>query len=382
LKGQSKKNCAAAPGTVEPGTGADCLPESAFLKACRREPCPYTPVWLMRQAGRYMKEYRQIRHKVGFLELCKTPELACQVTVHAQETLAADAAIIFADILLPLDALGVGLEFVKGGGPLIARPVRSHDDLKRLAEIEASESLAYVLESVRLTRRALKNNIPLIGFAGAPFTLASYLVEGSYSRNWEHTKTMMYRCPALWHELMTRLVLLSIKYLNAQAEAGAQALQIFDSWVGSLSPADYREYVLPYSKQLIAGLAPGRPIIYFGTGNASLLPLMKEAGAAVMGLDWRVDLKLAWNTLGDLAVQGNLDPCVLLADREFIKLKAEELLAAAGGRPGHIFNLGHGILPLTDVDKVKYLVELVHTYRSNFERSELLMSRGDEESAY
>jgi uroporphyrinogen decarboxylase len=345
------------------------LAESIFLRACRRQAVPYTPVWLMRQAGRYMKEYRDIRSKVGFLELCKTPELACQVTVHAQETLGTDAAIIFADILLPLDALGVGLEFVKNEGPLVSRPLSCQADLKQLPEIDPAESLSYVLDSIRLTRQALKESVPLIGFAGGPFTLASYLIEGGSSRNWEKTKTLMYRQPALWGSLMEKLVPLTASYLKAQAAAGAQALQIFDSWVGCLSPADFATYVQPYSSQLIAGLPADRPVIYFGTGTGSLLSLMKECGPAVIGLDWRVDLPSARDLLGNLSVQGNLDPCVLLGERPFIKLKVEELLAKVKGQPGHIFNLGHGVLPGTEVDNVRYLVETVHNFCWNYQNS-------------
>lgn len=339
------------------------LQQSPFLKACRKEASEQTPVWLMRQAGRYMKEFREIRSKVTFLELCKNPELACEVTVHAQETLGVDAAIIFADILLPLDALGFGLDFVKGEGPVIARPFRSDADLKAMPEVNAAESLSYVMQALKLTRAGLKANIPLIGFAAAPFTLASYLIEGGGSRNYENAKMMMYKRPELWHALMDRLVSFTIDYLNAQVEAGAQVLQVFDSWVGSLSPSDYRQYVQAHSKRLLESLDKSVPVIHFGTGTSTLLPLMKEAGGDVIGLDWRVDLISTWNSLGNVAVQGNLDPCVLLADKEFIKLKVTELLAQTAARSGYIFNLGHGVLPPTDVDNVKYLVEIVHTYK-------------------
>lgn len=339
------------------------LHDSPFMKACRREPTAYTPIWIMRQAGRYMKEFREIRSRVSLLELCKTPTLACEVTVHAQEVLGVDAAIIFADILLPLDALGAGLDYVKGEGPVIARPVRSDDDFKKLAEINAAESLSYVMEAIKLTRKTLKPNIPLIGFAAAPYTLASYLIEGGGSRNYEHTKTLMYSRPDLWHALMSKLVDLSIDYLNAQAHAGAQALQVFDSWVGSLSPHDYKTYVLPHSKKLISGLEKGYPVIHFGTGSSMLLPQMKEAGGDVIGLDWRVELAEAWDALGNVAVQGNLDPCTLFADKQFIKERTESILASVKGRPGHIFNLGHGILPSMDVEKVKFLVEVVQSFK-------------------
>lgn len=339
------------------------LYNSPFLKACRRESSAYTPVWIMRQAGRYMKEFRDIRSRVSLLELCKTPSLACEVTVHAQEFLGVDAAIIFADILLPIDALGAGLDYVKGQGPVIARPLRSEADFNNLADIDAAESLSYVMEAIKQTRSALKPNIPLIGFASAPFTLASYLIEGGSSRNYEHTKTMMYSRPELWHKLMNKLVDLSIDYLNAQAKAGAQALQVFDSWVGSLSPHDYKTYVLPHSKRLIQGLEKGYPVIHFGTGTSTLLPFMKEAGADVIGLDWRVELAEAWHSLGDVAVQGNLDPCVVFAEKEFIKKQSEAILRSVAGRAGHIFNLGHGVLPSMEPDKVKYLVEVVQTFK-------------------
>lgn len=341
------------------------LANSPFMKACRQEASPYTPVWLMRQAGRYMKSFRDIRTKVSLLELCKTPALASEVTVHAQETLNADAAIIFADILLPLDAYGVGLDYVKGEGPVIARPLRTDEDFAQLKEISARENLAYVLEAIKICRQSLKANIPLIGFAAAPFTLASYLIEGGSSRNYENAKTMMYKRPELWKALMEKLVDFSIDYLNAQVEAGAQALQVFDSWVGSLSPLDYREYVLPYSKRLINGLVEQVPVIHFGTGTSTILPLMKEAGGDVIGLDWRMDFASTWASLGDVAVQGNLDPCVLLADRDFIKKRSHEILKAAAGKPGHIFNLGHGVLPPTELDNVRYLVELVQSFRRN-----------------
>ena len=347
---------------ASPDFQSEALAQSPFLKACRQEACAYTPVWLMRQAGRYMKEYRDIRTKVSFLELCRTPELACQVTVHAQETLSADAAIIFADILLPLDALGVGLDYNKGG-PVITCPFSKAADLDRFSAFDVLESLAYVFDSIRLTRQSLKSNIPLIGFAGAPFTLASYLIEGGSSRNFEKTKSLMYREPELWHALLDRLVSLSILYLDGQVQAGAQALQIFDSWAGTLAPADYSEFVLPHSRRLIDSLNKVVPVIHFGTGTAGLLALMKQAGGTVLGLDWRVDLVETWRLLADVSVQGNLDPCVLLSEREFIKFKVHELLARVDGKPGHIFNLGHGVLPQTPPDNVRYLVELVHTYR-------------------
>lgn len=336
------------------------LHDSCFMKACRKESTDYTPVWLMRQAGRYMKEFRDIRSRVGFLELCKNPELACQVTVHAQETIGADAAIIFADILLIADALGLGLEFVKGEGPLIHKPLRAESDIAALPDINPSDSLSYVLEAIKLTRRALKAEIPLLGFAAAPFTLASYLIEGGSSRNYEITKTMIYSRPDLWQKLMDKLVDISAAYLSAQVAAGAQALQVFDSWVGCLSARDYRNFVLPFSKRLIESLPQQVPVIHFGVNTAAILPVLKEAGSDLIGLDWRVDLAKTWAELGDIAVQGNLDPCVLFADKEIIKAELKVLLDSVRGKKGHIFNLGHGVLPGTDVEKVKYLVEQVH----------------------
>lgn len=351
--------------TADHATKSAELLNSPFMKACRKEKTPYTPIWLMRQAGRYMKEFRDIRAKVSFLELCKSPELCCEVTVFAQECLGVDAAIIFADILLPLDALGVGLDYVKGEGPVIARPFRSEDDLKALPNLNAAESLSYVMQAISLTRNALKNNIPLLGFAACPFTLASYLIEGGSSRNYEHTKTMMYSRPDLWNALMDKLVPLSIDYLNAQIEAGAQAVQLFDSWIGCLSPADYESYVFAHSKRLIDGVNPDVPLIHFGTGNSTLLPLMKSAGGDVIGLDWRVDFAETWRSLGDVAIQGNMDPCVLFSDRDYIKASVHKLMKSTEGRNGHIFNLGHGILPSTPVDNVKYLVDLVHGIKEN-----------------
>lgn len=341
------------------------LAESTFLKACRKEQTAYTPVWLMRQAGRYMKEFRDLRSKVGFLELCKSPELCCEVTVHAQETIAADAAIIFADILLPLDAMGVGLSYVKGEGPQIERPFRNENDLSAIPDLNAAQSLSYVLDAIRLTRAALKPDIPLLGFAACPFTLASYLIEGGSSRNFENTKTLMYSRPDLWSALMEKLVPFSVDYLNAQIDAGAQALQVFDSWVGCLSPADYEHYVLSHTKRLISGVRAGTPVIHFGTGTGNLLALMKEAGGDVIGLDWRVEISQAWNSLGDVAVQGNLDPCVLFGDKEFIEKSCRQILKTVRGKKGHIFNLGHGVLPSTSVDNVKALIDFVHRFDEN-----------------
>jgi uroporphyrinogen decarboxylase len=335
---------------------------SAFVRACLRQETPFTPVWLMRQAGRYMPKYREIRSKVGFLELCKTPELAAEVTVMAVEDLGVDAAIIFADILLILEPLGVGLEFAKGEGPVIHRPVRDSNDVELLTRFKIVDELNYVLEAIRLTRSSLPSDIPLIGFAGAPFTLASYLIEGGSSRNFDKTKTFMYRNANVWHELMALLTDLTIEYLRAQAKAGASVLQIFDSWVGSLSQQDYVDFVLPHMVRTIDSISDLSPIIHFGTSTTHLLRYMADCGGHVMGLDWRVDLDQGWAMVGRdrFAVQGNLDPVVLFAERSEIKKRVQRILLQAEGTPGHIFNLGHGILPTTPLDNVKYLVDVVH----------------------
>ena len=334
---------------------------SPFLSGCRRETTPFTPVWLMRQAGRYMPEYRALRARHGFLELCKTPEAAAEVTLQPVDRLGVDAAILFADILLVLEPLGIGLEFTSGDGPRIHRPVRSHDDVTRLAPVVVDEAVPFVFETVRLVRKALADRVPLIGFAGAPFTLASYLIEGGPSREFLHTKRFMREEPAAWDALMARLSDITAEYVNGQIAAGAQAVQLFDSWVGTLSPADYRDSVLPYSRRVIERLAPGVPVIHFGTGTAGLLHLMKAAGGDVIGLDWRVEIGPTWQRLGyDVAVQGNLDPAILLASLGEIRRRVTEILEAVAGRPGHIFNLGHGVHKETPVDHVIALVDMVH----------------------
>jgi uroporphyrinogen decarboxylase len=336
------------------------LRDSPFMRACRREPVPHTPVWLMRQAGRYMKEYRDVRAKYSFLEMCKQPEVASEVTVYAAHRLGVDAAIIFADILLIIEPMGLELEFARGEGPVIHNPVRTARDVERVREVEDVSALDYVYEAVRITRRELRPNIPLIGFCGAPFTLASYICEGGGSKNYINTKRLMYTDPGAWHALMSRIARALSKYLNAQIEAGAQAVQIFDSWVGALSPDDYREYVLPHTREVIQGVTPGVPVIHFGTNTATLLGLMKEAGGDVIGLDWRVRLDEAWAQLGDVAVQGNFDSIALFTTPDVVRRRAKDILDRAANRPGHIFNLGHGILPETPVENVVALVEAVH----------------------
>lgn len=346
------------------------LGNSPFMRACRREPVPYTPIWLMRQAGRYMPEYREVRARTPFLELCKRPELAAEVTVTAAERLGVDAAIIFADILLILEPMGIDLEFAKGEGPVIHNPVRDAQGVERLRELPDATSLAYVYEAIRVTRRALKPTLPLIGFAGAPFTLASYLVEGGASKNYIQTKRLMYSDKGVWHEMMSKLSRSLALYLNAQVAAGAQAVQLFDSWVGCLSPDDYREYVLPHTRSVIRNITPGTPVIHFGTGTAALLELMREAGGDVIGLDWRVDLREGWRRLGHtVGVMGNLDPVALFAGEDYVRSQARLILERAEGRPGHIFNLGHGILPETPVETVIALVEAVHEMSHSRERA-------------
>ena len=334
-----------------------------FLKACRREPTPFTPIWLMRQAGRYMPEYRALRARLGFLELCKDPDAAAEVTVMAVERLGVDAAIIFADILLIVEPLGVGLEFAAGDGPVVRNPVRSPADVARLPDIDAAAAVPFVYDAVRKARAALK--VPLIGFSGAPFTLASYLIEGGGSRSYVYTKALMYREPEAWHALMRRLATAVTAYLNPQITAGAQAVQIFDSWVGCLAPDDYQRFVLPHMRNVIAEIIPGVPVIHFGTGTCGLLELMRQAGGHVIGLDWRVDLGVGWQRVGDdFAVQGNLDPVALFAPLDEIRDRAARILERAQGRRGHIFNLGHGILPRTPVDHVIALVDMVHELSS------------------
>jgi uroporphyrinogen decarboxylase len=338
--------------------------DAPFLRACRREPVPYTPVWLMRQAGRYMGEYREVRAKYSFLELCKNADLVAEVTVTAAERINADAAILFADILLIVEPLGLKLEYSAGDGPVISPTVRTAADVDRLQEVDPA-SLSYVYDAVRATRRALNPETPLIGFCGAPFTLASYIIEGAGSRNYENTKSLMYRDSGAWHALMERISRGLIGYVNGQVEAGAQVIQLFDSWIGCLGPEDYREFVQPHVRALIQGITPGVPVIHFGTGTATLLRDQRDAGGDVIGLDWRVELDRAWEEIGyDRAVQGNLDPLILFAEPEYIKKRARRILDQAGGRPGHIFNIGHGILPKTPVDNVIRLVDYVHELSS------------------
>ena len=334
---------------------------SPFLKACRREPTEVTPVWLMRQAGRYMEEYRQVRGTTSFLDLCKNPQLCSEIMCTAVRRLGVDAAIIFSDLLPILEPMGLELDFAKGEGPVIYNPVRAPADVDRVLELEELSALDFVFETVRRTRADLPSQLPLIGFAGAPFTLASYTIEGGSSRSYLHTKTLMYRDEGAWRTLMERLSRSITRYLNAQIAAGAQCVQLFDSWVGCLGPDDYRRYVLPFVKSIIGGITPGVPVINFATGNPALLPLLSEAGGDVIGIDWRVRLDGAWQAVGeDRAVQGNLDPLVLLAEPAEIRRRAKEVLKQAAGRPGHIFNLGHGVVQQTPVENAIALVDAVH----------------------
>jgi uroporphyrinogen decarboxylase len=343
--------------------------DSLFLKACRREPVGRTPVWLMRQAGRFMKEYRELRARVPFLDLCKNPDLVTEVTVNAAQKLGVDAAIIFADLLLIVEPLGFGLEYGKGEGPIVKPALRKPTDVDRLREVEPEDSLAYLYQAIRQTRAALDPRLPLIGFAAAPFTLASYLVEGGASRGFTHTKAFMYRDPGAWRALMQHLARDLAKYVNAQIAAGVQAVQIFDTWVGCLGPADYRQFALPYTRALMEGITAGTPLIHFGTGTSMLLEAMREAGGDIIGLDHRVELDEAWARLDSqpgrrVGVQGNLDPAVLFAEPATIRQRVERILRQAAGRPGHIFNLGHGILPDTPYDNVVALVEMVRAESS------------------
>ena len=339
--------------------------KSRFLRACRRQPTDTTPIWLMRQAGRYMSEYRQLRQSYGILELIKTPELACEVTMQPIEAFDLDAAIIFADILPPLEGMGLSLEFFKGEGPVIHNPVRTAADIEALRTPAPEESLSFTLEAIKLARRELDGRgLPLIGFSGAPFTLAAYAVEGGSSRNFRHAKSLMMGDPSQWDRLMTKLSQVVGNYMLAQAQAGAHVLQLFDSWVGALNPADYRRLVMPYSKKAIE-IARGAnvPIIHFGTNTNGMLELIRDAGGDVIGVDWRIDLDRAWERLGSgVAIQGNLDPIALFAPWPELRQRAESVLEQAAGRPGHVFNLGHGILPQTPIDNVRRLVDFVHEY--------------------
>ncbi len=342
-------------------------PKARFLRACYGLPVDVTPVWFMRQAGRYMQEYRAIREKYSLLEIVSHPDIAAEVTLQPVDILGVDAAILFADILLPVQPMGLNLEFVKGEGPVIANPVRAINDVEKLRVLDARSDLGHVLEAIKIVRNELNTGVPLIGFAGAPFTLASYMIEGGPSRDYLTTKSMMYSSPETWAEFMEKVCLSLIDYLRSQVEAGAQAIQLFDSWVGALNPQDYERYVLPFSKKVLSAIQEmDVPVIHFGTGNATLLQDMKRAGGTVIGLDWRIPLDIGWDLLGeDTRIQGNLDPVALLTPLPILKEKVEDVLSRAAGKPGHIFNLGHGIIRYTPVENVKAVVEMVHEMTGN-----------------
>jgi uroporphyrinogen decarboxylase len=334
-----------------------------FLKACRREKVDVTPVWMMRQAGRSLPAYRKLRESYSLVEVTQKPELCAEVTLLPLKELDVDAAILFADIMLPLAGLGVGFELVEDVGPVIAEPIRSRNEIEAMTSIPAAESVPSVLEAIRILRGELEGVVPLIGFSGAPFTLASYLVEGKPVREFAKTKALMFGEPASWHALMERLTAMIVDYLSEQVSAGVQAIQLFDSWVGALSVEDYAMYVLPYSKEIFQAMSErGVPRIHFGTGTSSLLELMAAVDCEVVGVDWRVPLDVAWQRIGDRAIQGNLDPAVLLGSPELVEEKARDVLDRAAGRLGHIFNLGHGVLPNTPLGNLKLLVQVVHSY--------------------
>jgi len=333
---------------------------SLFVQACKKLPTEATPVWFMRQAGRYMAEYREVRKHHSLIEICKKPALAAEVTITAAEALQVDAAIIFADLLLPLEVMGLPFQFTAGEGPIIERPVREAADIRAL-RIDRAKDLAYVSEAVAMVSKHFGDKLPVIGFCGAPFTLASYMVEGGGSRNYVEVKKLMYRSPELWDQLLAKLVDVLSEYAVDQVRNGADVLQVFDSWVGCLSVEDYRRYALPRTAELIDRLrASGAPVIYFGTDSATLLPSMLETRAEVIGIDWRIQLDEAWKDMGyKPAIQGNLDPVALFAPWEELRTRVETILRQAAGRPGHIFNLGHGILPQTPVERVKDVARFV-----------------------
>ncbi|MDA0207070.1 MAG: uroporphyrinogen decarboxylase [Acidobacteria bacterium] len=335
-----------------------------FIQACRQISTDRTPVWFMRQAGRYMPEYRAIRKDHPILEICKTPRLASEVTMQPIEALDVDAAIIFADLLLPLEPMGLNLEFVAGDGPKIHNPVRTTQDIDRL-QVHRTAELNYVGEALSLTRAALPAEKALIGFVGAPFTLASYMIEGGSSRHYAATKRMMYSDKGAWDALMEKIIQVITPFAASQAAGGADVIQIFDSWVGALSPGDFETYVLPHTRMLVRQVQTiGVPVIYFGTGASSYLPLLHQAGADVLGLDWRIQLDEGWKAIGyEAAVQGNLDPIALLGPPAGIESRVADILQRAGGRAGHIFNLGHGIIPETPVEHVKAVVRAVREFR-------------------
>jgi uroporphyrinogen decarboxylase len=338
------------------------MSNSRFLKACRREPVDATPVWFMRQAGRYMSEYRALRERHSLLEICRTPDLATEVTLQPIRRIEVDAAILFSDLLLPLEPMGMPFDFVKGEGPQIDRPISSPADIDALRVFDPREKLAHVLEAITQIKRELAGRVPLIGFAGAPFTLASYAIEGGHSNNFAKTKALMYGHPEAWHQLCEKFAAVVSDFLSAQIDAGVDAVQLFDSWAGALGPADYREFALPHSQRIFKAIEGRVPTIHFGTGTATTLDLLREAGGDVIGADWRIPIDRAWERIGfDRAVQGNLDPTLLLGPMQRMFTQTEDILERVNGRPGHIFNLGHGILPSTPVEHVQRLAQYVHS---------------------
>ena len=340
------------------------LDGSRFVRACLRRPVDRTPVWFLRQAGRYMQEYRDVRKHHTLVEICKQPELAAEVTITAAEKLGVDAAIIFADLLLPLEPMGLDFEFQAGEGPVVHHPVRTANDVRAL-RTDRTEDLAYVARAIEKVAAHFRDRLGIIGFCGAPYTLASYMIEGGGSRNYIHTKQMMYSDPDSWRLLLDKIVAVLEEYCRLQVAAGADVIQIFDSWVGSLGLADYRDYAFEASKRLVCAVQQmGAPVIYFGVETAGLLGQMALTGADVIGLDWRQPLDEGWRAVGKgHAVQGNLDPITLFAPPEVLELRVKEILRAANGRPGHIFNLGHGIVPGTPVENVQAVVRMVKEFR-------------------
>jgi uroporphyrinogen decarboxylase len=333
---------------------------SRFLSACRREPVDATPVWFMRQAGRYMAEYRALRERHSLLEICRIPDLATEVTLQPVRRIEVDAAILFSDLLLPLEPMGLPFDFVKGEGPQIERPIGDAADIDRLTIFEPREALAHVLTAIRQIQTELAGRVPLIGFAGAPFTLASYAIEGGHSSHFAKTKALMYGDSAAWHRLCGTFATIVADYLVAQIEAGVDAVQVFDSWVGTLNARDYREFALPHTRRIFEAVGSRVPTIHFGTGTATILEDLRDAGGDVIGLDWRIPIDEGWERIGDRAVQGNLDPTLLLGPTPRMFQQTDDILARAGRKPGHIFNLGHGILPSTPVEHVQMLAQYVH----------------------
>jgi uroporphyrinogen decarboxylase len=340
------------------------IDSTLFMRAARNLPVDRTPVWFMRQAGRVLPEYRAVRGVLSLLDICRRPDVCTEVTLQPVRRWGVDAAILFADIMHPLIGAGVDLDIVDGVGPVIHSPITSMADVAKLHPVFPELDLPYVLETIKLLKSDLGDRTPLIGFSGAPFTLAAYLIEGKSSRDFSRTKAMMYRSADVWHDLMRRLTDMVVAYLASQCAAGVDAMQLFDSWVGCLSPCDYRRYVQPYTQQIFSELSSlGAPLIHFGVNTATLLPMMARDGATIIGVDWRVALDEAWSSIGTgRAIQGNLDPAVLLGPASVIEREVNAVLDRAGGRPGHIFNLGHGLMPQTPLDAVERVIEAVHEY--------------------